>query len=180
MAYGQTGTGKTYTLGRLGEEDAADRGIMLRAMEDILAEVSPENDLVSVSYFQVMQFMKFVTFLIRSKLRCLKVSCWIQFISSVLQVVAETCISLCTVQLYMETIQDLLNPSNDNIAIVEDPKSGDVSLPGATLVEIRDHKCFMQLLQLGEAHRFATNTKLNTESSRSHAILMVDKMHSIL
>ncbi|KAL0445898.1 UNVERIFIED_CONTAM: Kinesin-like protein KIN-UA [Sesamum latifolium] len=34
MAYGQTGTGKTYTLGRLGEEDAADRGIMLRAMED--------------------------------------------------------------------------------------------------------------------------------------------------
>lgn len=76
----------------------------------------------------------------------------------------------------METIQDLLNPSNDNIAIVEDPKSGDVSLPGATLVEIRDHKSFMELLQLGEAHRFAANTKLNTESSRSHAILMVNKV----
>lgn len=54
MAYGQTGTGKTYTLGRLGEEDVADRGIMLRAMEDILAEVSPENDLISVSYLQVL------------------------------------------------------------------------------------------------------------------------------
>lgn len=77
----------------------------------------------------------------------------------------------------METIQDLLNPSNDNIAIVEDPKSGDVSLPAATMVEIRDHKAFMELLQLGEAHRFAANTKLNTESSRSHAILMVNKMH---
>ncbi|KAI3469106.1 hypothetical protein Pfo_025769 [Paulownia fortunei] len=127
MAYGQTGTGKTYTLGQLGEEDAADRGIMLRAMEDILAEVSPENDLVSVSYLQ----------------------------------------------LYMETIQDLLNPANDSISIVEDPKSGDVSLPGATLVEIRDHKSFMELLQLGKAHHFAANTKLNTESSRSHAILMV-------
>ncbi|GFP86470.1 armadillo repeat-containing kinesin-like protein 3 [Phtheirospermum japonicum] len=85
MAYGQTGTGKTYTLGRLGEKDAADRGIMLRAMEDILSEISPENDAVCVSYFQ----------------------------------------------LYMETIQDLLNPANDNISIVEDPKSGDVSLPGS-------------------------------------------------
>lgn len=73
----------------------------------------------------------------------------------------------------METIQDLLNPSNDNITIVEDPKTGDVSVPGATMVEIRDQQTFVELLRLGEAHRFAANTKLNTESSRSHAILMV-------
>lgn len=76
-------------------------------------------------------------------------------------------------QLYMENIHDLLNPANDNISIVEDPKTGDVSVPGATLVEIRGHHSFMELLRLGEAHRIAANTKLNTESSRSHAILMV-------
>nr|KJB51966.1 hypothetical protein B456_008G240800 [Gossypium raimondii] len=127
MAYGQTGTGKTYTLGRLGEEDTANRGIMVRAMEDILAEVSPEIDYVLVSYLQ----------------------------------------------LYMESLQDLLDPTNDNISIVEEPKSGDVSLPGATLVEIRDQQSFLELLRLGEAHRHAANTKLNTESSRSHALLMV-------
>ena len=75
----------------------------------------------------------------------------------------------------METIQDLLNPTNDNISIVEDPKSGDVSLPGASLVEIRNQQSFVELLRLGEAHRFAANTKLNAESSRSHAILMVNK-----
>ncbi|KAF5954427.1 hypothetical protein HYC85_007283 [Camellia sinensis] len=109
MAYGQTGTGKTYTLGRLGEEDTADRGIML----------------------------------------------------------------------YMETIQDLLNPANDNISIMEDPKTGDVSVPGATLVEIRGQQSFVELLRLGEAHRFAANTKLNTESSRSHAILMVHVKRSV-
>ncbi|KAF5478398.1 hypothetical protein F2P56_004960 [Juglans regia] len=133
MAYGQTGTGKTYTLGRLGEEDTAARGIMVRAMEDILADVSLETDTVSVSYLQ----------------------------------------------LYMETIQDLLDPANDNIPIVEDPKTGDVSLPGANLVEIRDQKSFVELLRLGEAHRFAANTKLNTESSRSHAILMVHVKRSV-
>lgn len=76
-------------------------------------------------------------------------------------------------QLYMENIHDLLDPVNDNISIVEDPKTGDVSLPGATLVEIRGHQSFMELLRIGEAHRIAANTKLNTESSRSHAILMV-------
>ncbi|XP_022158342.1 kinesin-like protein KIN-UA isoform X2 [Momordica charantia] len=133
MAYGQTGTGKTYTLGRLGEEDTADRGIMVRAMEDILAEVSLETDSVSVSYLQ----------------------------------------------LYMESIQDLLDPANDNISIVEDPKTGDVSVPGASLVEIRHQESFVELLRLGEAHRFAANTKLNTESSRSHAILMVHVKRSV-
>ncbi|XP_058084442.1 kinesin-like protein KIN-UB isoform X2 [Magnolia sinica] len=133
MAYGQTGTGKTFTLGRLGEEDTAARGIMVRSMEDILADISPETDSVSVSYLQ----------------------------------------------LYMETIQDLLNPGNDNIPIVEDPKTGDVSVPGATLVEVRDQKSFVELLRLGEAHRFAANTKLNTESSRSHAILMVHVRRSV-
>lgn len=55
MAYGQTGTGKTYTLGRLGEEDTAARGIMVRAMEDIFADVSLESDSVSVSYLQVLR-----------------------------------------------------------------------------------------------------------------------------
>ncbi|MBA0852748.1 hypothetical protein Goshw_009366, partial [Gossypium schwendimanii] len=134
MAYGQTGTGKTFTLGRLGEEDTSARGIMVRSMEEILANVSPETDSVSVSYLQ----------------------------------------------LYMESIQDLLDPANDNISIVEDPKTGDVSLPGATHVEVRDEGDFMELLRTGEAHRIAANTKLNTESSRSHAILMVHVKRSVL
>ncbi|KAF5952929.1 hypothetical protein HYC85_010873 [Camellia sinensis] len=134
MAYGQTGTGKTYTLGRLGDEDISARGIMVRAMEDILADISLGTDSISVSYLQ----------------------------------------------LYMETIQDLLNPANDNIAIVEDSKTGDISLPGATLVEIEDQQSFLELLQLGEVHRFAANTKMNTESSRSHAILMVHIKKSVL
>ena len=59
MAYGQTGTGKSCTLGRLGEEDTAARGIMVRAMEDILGDMSPETDSVSVSYLQVPLLLEF-------------------------------------------------------------------------------------------------------------------------
>ncbi|CAM6052281.1 unnamed protein product [Sphagnum compactum] len=127
MAYGQTGTGKTFTLGRLGEEDCSDRGIMVRAMEDILADIKPAEDTVTVSYLQ----------------------------------------------LYMESVQDLLAPERDNIAIMEDPRTGDVSVPGATQVQLQDQSSFVRLLDVGEANRFAANTKLNTESSRSHAILLV-------
>ncbi|GKF00675.1 kinesin-like protein KIN-UA, partial [Tanacetum coccineum] len=77
MAYGQTGTGKTYTLGRLRDKDTSARGIMVCAMEDIFAEISAETDSISVSYLQ----------------------------------------------LYMESLQDLLDPTNDNLSITEDPKS---------------------------------------------------------
>ncbi|OMO65565.1 Armadillo [Corchorus capsularis] len=127
MAYGQTGTGKTFTLGRLGKDDASERGIMVRALEDVMANISIASDTVEVSYLQ----------------------------------------------LYMESIQDLLAPEKTNIPINEDPRTGEVSLPGAVRVKIRDLDHFLELLQIGEANRHAANTKLNTESSRSHAILMV-------
>lgn len=73
----------------------------------------------------------------------------------------------------MESIQDLLSPEKTNIPIHEDPKTGEVTVPGAVTVKIQHMDNFIQLLQVGEVNRHAANTKLNTESSRSHAILMV-------
>ncbi|KAE7997005.1 hypothetical protein FH972_001680 [Carpinus fangiana] len=133
MAYGQTGTGKTYTVGRLGKDDPSERGIMVRALEGIIANTSPASDSVEVSYLQ----------------------------------------------LYMESIQDLLAPEKTNIPINEDPKTGEVSLPGATIVKVQDLDHFLQLLQVGETNRHAANTKMNTESSRSHAILTVYVRRSV-
>ncbi|XP_020536971.1 kinesin-like protein KIN-UC isoform X2 [Jatropha curcas] len=133
MAYGQTGTGKTYTVGRLGKIDASERGIMVRALEDIIANASPASDVIEISYLQ----------------------------------------------LYMESIQDLLAPEKINIPINEDPRTGEVSLPGATIVQVQDLDHFFELLQIGEANRHAANTRQNTESSRSHAILMVYVRRSI-
>ncbi len=163
MAYGQTGTGKTFTLGRLGEEDCSDRGIMVRAMEDILADVKPGEDTVTVSYLQVSQVWcnNFVV-----------TGVWCHFVLS-LSSGLRPYLVFCVQQLYMESVQDLLAPERDNIAITEDPKTGDVSVPGATQVQLQDQSSFVRLLDVGEANRFAANTKLNTESSRSHAILLV-------
>ncbi|KAK9158587.1 hypothetical protein Scep_005161 [Stephania cephalantha] len=127
MAYGQTSTGKTYTVSRVGKDDPSERGIMVRALEDILANASRTFDTVEVSYLQ----------------------------------------------LYLECIQDLLAPEKNNIPIVEDPKTGEVSLPGVAVVKLQDFDHCLQILQIGEANRHAANTNMNTESSRSHAILMV-------
>lgn len=80
----------------------------------------------------------------------------------------------------MESVQDLLAPEKINIPIVEDAKTGEVSVPGVEIVKIRNIDQFFQLLQLGEANRHAANTKMNTESSRSHAILTVNTTSSIL
>lgn len=67
----------------------------------------------------------------------------------------------------------MLSPEKINIPITEDPKTGELALPGATVVNVHGVDHFQELLQVGEANRHAANTKLNTESSRSHAILMV-------
>ncbi|KAF6176753.1 hypothetical protein GIB67_031564 [Kingdonia uniflora] len=128
MAYGQIGTGKTYTVGQLGKDDISQRGMMVIAREDILKNTSSTFDTVEFSYLQ----------------------------------------------LYLEHIQDLLVPENNNIPIVEDSKTGEVFLPGAEVVKVRDLNHFLQLLQIGKANRHAANTKMNTESSRSHAIRMIN------
>lgn len=73
----------------------------------------------------------------------------------------------------MESVQDLLAPEKINIPIVEDSKTGEVSAPGASVVGIQNLDQFLQVLKVGETNRHAANTKMNTESSRSHAILMV-------
>ncbi|KAL1079719.1 hypothetical protein V6Z11_D10G239700 [Gossypium hirsutum] len=86
---------------------------------------------------------------------------------------ASDTVEISYLQLYMESIQDLLAPEKTNITINEDPKTGEVSLPGAVTVKVQDLDHFVELLQIGEGNRHAANTKLNTESSRSHAILMV-------
>ncbi|XP_014496785.1 kinesin-like protein KIN-UA [Vigna radiata var. radiata] len=64
MAYGQTGTGKTFTFGRLGEVDTSDRGIMVRSMEDIFTDLSPNTDSVTVSYLQVATYVCITAFCI--------------------------------------------------------------------------------------------------------------------
>jgi len=133
MAYGQTGTGKTFTLGSLGEGDDgyAQRGIMVRAVDDIFDKTAEDTE-------------------------------------------AEYKIHASYLQLYMETVQDLWDPTNADIQIQEDRQSGEVLLePKPMSVELTDRNHIVQMLQLGEKNRAVANHRLNAHSSRSHAVLML-------
>lgn len=119
----------------------------------------------------VISSMKYVLFFCRFVLHC-----FVKFFFSPFKYSKNfglIRVNICIAQLYMESIQDLLAPEKTNIPIVEDGRTGEVSVPGATLIKIQNLDHFLQLLEIGEANRHAANTKLNTESSRSHAILMV-------
>ena len=82
-------------------------------------------------------------------------------------------IQVAFLQLYMEMLQDLLDPSSDKpIRIREDPEEG-VYLSGIRWVPINSVKDCMELMALGDRHRNTAFTSMNSHSSRSHAAFMI-------
>jgi len=74
-------------------------------------------------------------------------------------------------QIYLDTITDLLQPSV-NVEIREDPKSG-VYVDGAKWAPATTAEEAIKILQKGNSNRATAATKMNSQSSRSHAALIV-------
>ena len=75
------------------------------------------------------------------------------------------------IQIYLETIQDLLNPEAKDIRIREDPESG-VFLEGVEWIKVETPNDCESIYQYGQKNRVTQSTKMNMFSSRSHAIFM--------
>ena len=80
-------------------------------------------------------------------------------------------IKMAYVQIYLDGITDLLNPKND-IDIREDPKDG-VYVAGVTWSPVTTTKEALTVLDKGNGNRATAATKMNADSSRSHAALML-------
>ena len=80
-------------------------------------------------------------------------------------------IKISFIQIYLETIQDLLEPSNKEIRIREDPEHG-VYLEGVQWIEVNSTGECSKIFKIGEKNRVTESTMMNTFSSRSHAILI--------
>eukprot|EP00040_Diaphanoeca_grandis_P042885 m.266307 g.266307 ORF g.266307 m.266307 type:complete len:1026 (-) comp66532_c0_seq1:173-3250(-) len=130
MVYGQTGTGKTYTIGQGGMENRANPGVMQFAATQIfdnVAAYSAEYDVkVVVSYIEI----------------------------------------------YMETVVDLLDTSRVGLHIRESDDGG-TALIGVSEVEVTTAEQLMRCMNTGTASRQVNSTRANNRSSRSHAILSV-------
>lgn len=81
-------------------------------------------------------------------------------------------ISLAYVQIYLDTISDLLEPEQ-SIELREDPKEG-VYVSGASWVKTTDMDEAMDVINKGMENRSTAATKMNADSSRSHAVLIVN------
>ena len=83
------------------------------------------------------------------------------------------------IQIYLESIQDLLEPKNKDIRIREDNEHG-VYLEGVQWMKVRTTNECAQIFHYGEKNRVTESTKMNSHSSRSHAILIVQIEKNIM
>jgi hypothetical protein len=132
FAYGQTGTGKTFTMeGFTYNSSDNQRGIIPRSIEEIF------NYIESFSSHDT-KFMVRASYL----------------------------------QIYNESISDLLKPDKTNLQIREDKKRG-VFVEGLSEWAVRSPSDIYTLLQRGASSRATASTKMNDVSSRSHAVFVV-------
>lgn len=74
-------------------------------------------------------------------------------------------------QVYMESVQDLLKPELNNLAIREGPDGWFVD--GLSTHKVDSVHTVLALLELGARHKTVARTALNIESSRSHTVFTV-------
>ena len=146
MAYGQTGSGKTFTIGTSASESSEDT----KFSSDSYAPQSVDG-----------LIPRFISDLFHS--------------TNALQG-RKVDISVSFLEIYNEKIRDLLNPHDEeDLKIVERGRGK----RGARVMGLSRHKvsCTKDVLKaLGEgvARRVTCGTKMNTVSSRSHAIMILD------
>jgi len=125
FAYGQTNSGKTYTM--LGDEVA--RGIIPRAVDDVFRYIKQASDrefLLRVSYMEI----------------------------------------------YNETINDLLVPTQRNLQIHESKQHGIYVSPLSEEL-VRTPADVLEVIKRGQRNRHVSATDFNEYSSRSHTIFQL-------
>ena len=129
FAYGQTSTGKTFTMKG---EPKSNEGLIPLSIKEIFnslnnKESSISKYLVKVSYIEI----------------------------------------------YNETVNDLIDPSKKNLEIRESGNKG-IFVNNLSEISVNNLEKAMELLNKGESNRIIAETKLNEKSSRSHTIFKIN------
>ncbi len=131
FAYGQTGTGKTFTMeGDINDVDR--KGIIPRSFESLYQSL---NELHSSIEYSV------------------KVS---------------------YIEIYMERIKDLLEPSRNNSELViREDKTKGIYISGVTEATVESYDELLSIMTTGSTNRAVAATKMNEGSSRSHSVFSI-------
>lgn len=136
FAYGQSGSGKTYTMGTSGNST----GIIPRACADLfdLKDAKAKNVQVHLNYLEVYN----------------------DEIRDLLAPTTKTCTAAAVTN------------SSSPLQIRED-KTGQVFVEGLATVPVESPEEIEKLMEFASTRRVVASTKLNTVSSRSHAICII-------
>ncbi|KAH8410578.1 hypothetical protein KR009_005245, partial [Drosophila setifemur] len=148
LAYGQTGSGKTYTMGTGFDHESelsepVNLGIIPRAVRHIFSGI---EQLEASS---------------RSQLQGAGGS-------------PQFSLAVQYIELYNEDIFDLLDPFNKNTNFkIHEDGSGQITISGASIKPIAHPQDALKYLQQGALARTTASTKMNDQSSRSHAMFTI-------
>jgi len=84
----------------------------------------------------------------------------------------EFTVKVSYMEIYMEKVRDLLNPSQDNLPIHEDKLKG-VYVKGLLEVYVASTEEVFEVMRRGGNARVVAYTNMNAESSRSHSIVQI-------
>ena len=84
----------------------------------------------------------------------------------------EFTVKVSMVEIYMERIRDLIDPTKENLKIHEDKQKG-IYMQDITEKYIAEDAEVYDLMKLGNSNRSVASTLMNEESSRSHSIFIL-------
>jgi len=157
FAYGQTGSGKTYTMS--GTE--GDPGLVPRICKGLFhpGQVMPGVPL-GATQSSVME-------------------------DQVVDISSERAVTMTIVEVYMEKVYNLLaghgadclpkaaSKAQETLKVREHPQKG-TYIEGLTEHDVSSWKEISDLMKAGNKNRRTAQTKMNSESSRSHSIVMLN------
>ncbi|CAO3662344.1 unnamed protein product [Rhizopus stolonifer] len=170
LAYGQTSSGKTHTMGTASVQNSIDEGIVPRSMSllfDLLQDNRPASPALSVSSSSST-----------SRLKSSRSSVTPSFLSQPYnsRPTHRYTVTVSFIEIYNEDLHDLLNsaPPEESppITIREDTK-GNIYWTGVKEVQVSSAEDVLFFLEQGTQNRATGATDMNEKSSRSHAIFSV-------
>ncbi len=172
LAYGQTGTGKTYTMGileRIVPVSGAAGGGEEPTDEEAADEDSGREDFAAQGI---------VPGALRQMFRGVRAACCRGASASASSCGCRWTVSISFLQIYLETLQDLLAPLaggrvGDSLLLRECPREG-FYVQGLRSFPVRNFAEAAALINLGLENRQMACTSMNTSSSRSHTVLTVE------
>ena len=84
----------------------------------------------------------------------------------------EFTVKISIVEIYMERIKDLLDPTKDNLKVHEEKGKG-VYISDVTETYVGDEMEVYEIMKMGTSNRAIAATNMNEQSSRSHLIFIL-------